>query len=96
MPKKKDPKLSKIGASAYNKPVKTPNHKTKSHAVVARKSDGTTKLVRFGQAGVQGAGKNPKTDKEKARRKSFLARHNVQNPNPDKFSPLFWAKKTKW
>jgi len=53
-------------------------------------------LVRFGQQGVRGAGKNPKTAKEKARKKSFLARHNAQNPNPDKFSALHWAKKTKW
>jgi|TARA_A100001515_G_scaffold136739_1_gene128735 hypothetical protein len=96
MPAKKDPKLARIGAKSYNKPVRTPNHKTKSHAVVARKSDGSTKLVRFGQQGVRGAGKNPKTAKEKARKKSFLARHNAQNPNPDKFSALHWAKKTKW
>ena len=33
------------------------------------------KLIRYGQQGVKGAGKNPKTAKEKARRKSFKARH---------------------
>lgn len=90
---KKDSKLAKIGASGYNKPVKTPSHPTKSHAVVARKADGSTKLVRFGQQGVKGAGKNPKTAKEKARRKSYYARHGKET---DRFSAKFWSHKVKW
>lgn len=93
--KKKDPKLAKIGASGYNKPVKTPNHPKKSHAVVAKKGD-KTKLIRFGQQGVKGAGKNPKTKKGKARRKSYYARHNAQDSSPDKFSARYWSHKTKW
>ena len=48
-----------------NKPKKTPDHKTKSHVVKACK-DGEEKIIRFGQQGVKGAGKNPKTAKEKA------------------------------
>ena len=97
MAAKKDPKLAKIGASSYNKPVKTPRHKTKSHAVVARKATGETKLVRFGQQGVKGAGSNPKTEKEKARRRSYYARHNAQSPSkPDKFSAKYWSHRTKW
>jgi hypothetical protein len=97
MPKKKDPKLARIGASAYNKPVRTPSHKTKSHAVVARKADGSTKLVRFGQQGVRGAGSNPKSEKEKARRRSYYARHNAQSPKkPDRFSAKYWSHRTKW
>ena len=36
------------------------------------------KLIRFGQQGVSGAGKNPKTAKDKARKKSYYARHNAQ------------------
>lgn len=80
--------------SGYNKPKRTPGAK-KSHAVLAKKGS-KVKLVRFGQSGVRGAGKNPKTKKDKARRKSFYARHNAQNPNPNKFSPLYWAKKVKW
>ena len=87
--------FERLGVSGFDKPKKTPNHPTKSHVVVAKKGS-DFKVVRFGQQGVEGAGKKPKTEAEKARRKSFYARHNAQNPNPDKFSPLFWSKKTKW
>tara|TARA_B000000557_G_C20508642_1_gene331163 strand:- start:209 stop:514 length:306 start_codon:yes stop_codon:yes gene_type:complete len=78
-----------------NKPKKTPNHKTKSHVVKACK-DGKEKIIRFGQQGVKGAGKNPKTAKDKARKKSYYARHNAQDPNPDKFSARYWSHKVKW
>ena len=76
----KDPKLKKAGVSGYNKPKKTPNHPTKSHVVVAKVGD-KTKTIRFGQQGVKGAGKNPKTKKDKARRKSYYARNNAQDSN---------------
>jgi len=68
--------------SAYNKPKRTPNHPTKSHAVLAKSGD-QVKLIRFGQQGVSGAGPNPKTAAEKARRKSFKARHakNIAQAN---------------
>ena len=49
--------------SGFNKPKRTPNHKTKSHAVLA-KSGETIKLIRFGQQGVSGAGKNPQSAKD--------------------------------
>ena len=42
----------------YNKPKRTPRHKTKSHAVLAKVGK-KVKLIRFGQQGVRGAGKNP-------------------------------------
>ena len=42
--------------SAYNKPKRTPGHKTKSHAVAAKSGD-KTKLIRFGQQGVSGSPK---------------------------------------
>jgi hypothetical protein len=95
MSNKKDWRLAEIGASGYNKPVKTPNHPTKSHAVVAKKGD-KVKLIRFGQQGVKGAGKNPKSDKDKARRKSYYARHNAQDSSPDIFSARYWSSKVKW
>ena len=47
-----------------NKPKKTPSHKTKSHVVKACK-DGKEKIIRFGQQGVKGAGKNPNQQKKK-------------------------------
>lgn len=80
--------------SGYNKPKRTPGHKTKSHAVLAKEGD-KVKLIRFGQQGVSGAGKNPKTAKEKARRKSFKARH-AKNIAKGKMSAAFWASRTKW
>ena len=81
--------------SGYNKPKRTPKHKTKSHAVLAKKGD-TIKLIRFGQQGVKGAGKNPKTAKDKARKKSYYARHNAQDSSPDKLSARYWSHRTKW
>ena len=47
---------------ACNKPKRTPKHPTKSHVVKACK-DGKEKIIRFGQQGVKGAGKNPKSKK---------------------------------
>ena len=95
MPAKKDPRLARAGVSGYNKPKRTPNHPTKSHVVVA-KSGGQVKTIRFGQQGVKGAGKNPKTASEKARRKSYYARHNAQNAKPSKMSARYWSHKVKW
>jgi hypothetical protein len=80
--------------AGYNKPKRTPNHKTKSHAVLA-KVGSTIKLIRFGQQGVSGAGKKPMTEKGKARRKSFKARH-AKNIARGKLSAAYWANKVKW
>ena len=80
--------------SGYNKPKRTPNHPTKSHAVLAKEGD-QIKLIRFGQQGVKGAGKNPKSKSEKARKKSFKARH-AKNINKGKMSAAYWADKVKW
>ena len=81
--------------SGYNKPKKTPNHPTKSHAVLAKEGD-KEKLIRFGQQGVKGAGKEPKTEEDKARRKSYYARHNAQDSKPNKMSARYWSHKVKW
>jgi hypothetical protein len=94
MPKKKDPRLARVGVSGYNKPKRTPKHPTKSHVVVAKEGN-KVKTIRFGQQGVSGAGKNPKTAKGKARRKSFKARH-AKNIAKGKMSAAYWANKTKW
>ncbi len=92
--KKKDSRLERAGVSGYNKPKRTPNHPTKSHVVVAKDGD-TVKTIRFGQQGVSGAGKAPKTDSEKARKKSFKARH-AKNISKGKMSAAYWADKVKW
>ena len=92
--KKKDARLSRVGVSGYNKPKRTPKHPTKSHVVVAKEGD-KVKTIRFGQQGVSGAGKNPSSDKDKARRKSFKARH-AKNIAKGKMSAAYWANRTKW
>ena len=66
MATKKDPRLARAGVSGFNKPKRTPNHPKKSHVVVAKVGD-KIKTIRFGQQGVRGAGKNPKSAKDKAR-----------------------------
>jgi|TARA_R100001443_G_scaffold112117_2_gene125417 hypothetical protein len=96
MAKKKDPKLARAGVSGYNKPKRTPNHPKKSHVVVAKVGD-KTKLIRFGQQGVKTAGKPKKGEsaRQKARRKSFKARH-AKNIKKGKMSAAYWANKVKW
>ena len=94
MPKEKDPRLARAGVSGFNKPKRTPNHPKKSHVVVAKEGD-KIKTIRFGQQGVSGAGKNPKSASEKARRKSFKARH-ASNIAKGKLSAAYWADKVKW
>ena len=89
-----DSRLKNAGVSGYNKPKRTPNHKTKSHVVVA-KSGGKVKTIRYGQQGVSGAGSNPKTAAQKARRKSFKARH-AKNIAKGPMSAAYWANKSKW
>ena len=85
---KKDSKLKNAGVSGYNKPKRTPNHKTKSHVVVA-KTGGKTKTIRFGQQGKTGDKTNT------ARRKSFKARH-AKNISKGPSSAAYWANKVKW
>jgi hypothetical protein len=92
--KMKDSRLTRAGVSGYNKPKRTPSHPTKSHVVVAKEGD-KVKTIRFGQQGVSGAGSAPKTASEKARQKSFKARH-ASNISKGKMSAAYWADKVKW
>ena len=86
--------MKKHGLKGVNKPKRTPKHPKKSHVVLAQEGH-KLKLIRFGQQGVSGAGKNPKTAAQKARRKSFKARH-AKNIKKGKMSAAYWANKTKW
>ena len=86
--------LKRLGLSGYNKVKRTPNHPTKSHVVVAKEGN-KVKTIRFGQQGVTGAGANPKSAKDKARKKSFKARH-AKNIAKGKMSAAYWANRTKW
>lgn len=86
-------KLDRLNLSGVNKPKKTPSHPTKSHVVLAKVGD-KTKVIRFGQQGVSGAG-NKKDATSQARRKSFQARH-AKNIAKGKMSAAYWANKVKW
>ena len=90
----KDPILKRIGVSGYNKPKRTPKHKTKSHVVVAKEGN-KIKTIRFGQQGVSGAGKGPSTKSERARKKAFKARH-AKNIAKGKMSAAYWSNLVKW
>jgi len=82
--------------AGYNKPKRTPKHPDKSHAVLAKEGE-TIKLIRFGEQGASTAGK-PKegeSDRMKAKRKSFKARHG-KNIKKGKLSAAYWADKVKW
>ena len=92
---KKDARLRNAKVSGYNEPKRTPNHPTKSHVVVAKKGD-EIKTIRFGQQGVKGEGKNPKTKKGKARKKAYYARHDAKKPKPSILSARYWSHKVKW
>jgi len=91
----KDPRLKRAGVESFNKPKRTPNHPTKSHIVVAKEGD-KIKTIRFGQ---QGAKTKPprkgESEADKAKRKSFKARH-AKNIAKGKMSAAFWADKVKW
>ena len=84
----KDPRLARAGVSGFNKPKRTPNHKTKSHVVVAKEGD-KVKTIRFGQQGVKGSPDGSK------RNEAFKARH-AKNIAKGKMSAAYWANKTKW
>ena len=79
----------------YNKPIRTPNHPKKSHAVLAKEGD-KVKLIRFGQQGVSGPpARKGESKSNKARRASFKARH-AKDIAKGKMSAAFWADKVKW
>ena len=87
--------MKENGLSGVNQPKRTPSHPTKSHVVMASEN-GKYQLIRFGQQGVKGAGKNPSSEKDKARKRSYYARHNAQGKPTTKLSAKYWSHKVKW
>ena len=83
----------------YNKPKRTPKHKSKSHAVLAKQGD-KIKLIRFGMKGADN--KPPRkgeSEADKAKRQSFKARFakDIARGRKDKTaSAAYWADKVKW
>jgi hypothetical protein len=87
--------IERMGVAGFNKPKRTPNHPTKSHVVVAKEDD-KVKTIRFGQQGVSGSpAKEGESMADKARRKSFKARH-ASNIAKGKLSGSYWSDKVKW
>lgn len=79
----------------FNKPIRTPGHPKKSHAVLAKEGD-TVKLIRFGQQGVSGSpSREGESMADKARRANFKARFAADIAK-GKMSAAFWADKVKW
>lgn len=74
---------------------KAETHNGKSHVVKACEN-GKEKLIRFGQAGVQGSPhKEGESEAAKARRAAFKARH-AKNIAKGKMSAAYWSNKIKW
>jgi len=95
VPSRVKSKIEKEGLSGVNKPKRTPDHPTKSHAVMAKEGD-TYKFLRFGQQGVSGSPKREgESAADAARRKSFKARHAAKI-SKGKMSAAYWADKQKW
>jgi hypothetical protein len=87
--------LERMGVAGFNRPKRTPNHPTKSHVVVAKEGD-KVKTISFGQQGVSGSpARKGESEADKARRKSFKARH-AKNIAKGKMSAAFWASREKW
>jgi hypothetical protein len=84
----KDPRLTRVGVSGFNKPKRTPSHPKKSHVVVAKEGE-KVKTIRFGQQGVKGSPDGSK------RNEAFKARH-AKNIAKGKMSAAYWANKEKW
>lgn len=88
--------MQRLNLKGFNKPKRTPNHPKKSHVVMAKDGE-KTKLIRFGEQGAKVAGKPKKgeSDRMKAKRKSFKARHS-KNIARGKMSAAYWANREKW
>ena len=86
-------------AMACNKPRSLNDGSGKSHVVKAccDECGPKGKIIKFGQKGASTAGdpKKGESDKMKAKRKSFKARHG-KNIAKGKKSAAYWADRVKW
>jgi hypothetical protein len=87
--------MKREGLTKTNTPKRTPKHPTKSHVVMASEG-GDYKLIRFGQQGVSGSPPSRgESEADKARRRSFMARH-AENIAKGKMSAAWWSAQVKW
>lgn len=68
-------------------PKRTPNHKTKSHAVLIGTKE-NPKIIPFGEQGAE-------TNKNEKQREAFKKRHK-KNIDKGETSAAYWANKVKW
>lgn len=95
VPERVKKKMKELGLSGVNKPKRTPDHRTKSHVVMAKEGD-KYKVVRFGQQGVSGSPrKEGESASYRARREAWFARHR-KNIDRGRMSPAWWSATTKW
>ena len=90
----------KVGGETFsglNKPKRTPNHPTKTHAVAVRNpTTGRPKLIRFGSKGATGSPKKAgESESHRKRRLAWKARH-AANIKKGPMSAAYWANKVKW
>jgi hypothetical protein len=76
-----------IRFSGYNKPKRTPKHRSNSHVVLAKEGK-KIRLIRFGQQGV-------KTNQTAGQRRAFKSRH-AKNIARGKMSGAYWSNRVKW
>ena len=83
--------------AGVNKPKRTPNHPTKSHAVLIKNERENYQLIRFGEQGAKTAGKPKKGESQamKQKRANFKNRH-AKNIAKGKTPAAYWADKVKW
>lgn len=85
--------LQKYNVDAYNTPIRTPEHPTKSHLVVVREGS-RVEMIRFGEQGINGVD-TYRTEEAKRKRDAFEKRFEG-SISEGIFNAAYWAKKIKW
>ena len=82
-------KAAQKGKAPLNKPFRLPSGSKKKFGVYVKNDKGNIVMVKFGDPNLSIKRSDP------ARRKSFRARHNCDNPGP-KFRARYWSCQWSW
>lgn len=82
-------KAAKKGKAPLNKPFRLPQGSKKKFGVYVKNDKGNIVMVKFGDPNMSIKRSDP------ARRKSFRARHNCDNPGP-KYRARYWSCQWAW
>ena len=85
----KDILAAKKGKAPLNKPFRLPSGSKKKFGVYVKNDKGNIVMVKFGDPN------SPIKRSDPARRKSFRARHNCDNPGP-KYRARYWSCQWSW